>query len=85
MEAFTDEILAVKVEELKDIEDFLEECEICKKPNLIHAGACTRSQILDGDELKDIWREFRIQMKKVMKIVRMNSEKKLKEEETMMG
>ena len=59
MEAFTDEILVVKVEKLKDIEDFWEECETCKKLKLIHAGACTRSEIVDEGELMEIWRKFR--------------------------
>ena len=51
MEAVTDEVLAVKVEKLKNIEDYYEECETCRKPNLIHAGPCTRSELVEGDRL----------------------------------
>ena len=59
METLTVENLAVKMEELNYIEDFLEECETFKKLNLIHVEACTKSEIFEGDELKEIWREFR--------------------------
>ena len=58
------------MKKLKDIEDFDEKFKTYKK-NLIHAGTCTRSEIVEADRLIEIWKEFRIQMKIVMKTVRM--------------
>ena len=55
-EIFSDDDLApeVSVERLKDVEDFDKECGMCKKPNLFHAGTCTRSEIVEEDELIEI-------------------------------
>ena len=85
MEKFSDEVLVAKVEELVDIKDYENRCESCKRLVLIHTEihACTRSETVDDDELIQIWSEFRIWMRNVMIIVRMNREKKLMEEEKM--
>ena len=81
MEGYSDAELVVRVGRLQDVEDYDEECATCQKPNLLHNGACVRSEKVEEEELLGIWKEFRIKMKVVMKNVREEREKRLWEVE----
>ena len=67
MEGYSDADLVVRVGRLQDVEDYDEECVTCQKPNLLHNGACVRSEKVEEEELLGIWKEFRVRMKVVMK------------------
>ena len=52
-EAFSNDNLAVQVETLKDVGDYYIKYDMYKKPNMIHIGVCTISDIVEGGELID--------------------------------
>ena len=81
MEGLTDEELMNLVRRLKEIDDFDDECESCRKPSLLHTGAYVRSEMVDDEELVGIWKEFRVRMKSVKKSIREEREQNLKEVE----
>ena len=77
IEGLTDENLMDRVRKLKEIDDFDDECESCRKPSLLHAGACVRSETVDDKELVGIWKEFRVKMKSVIRKIRAEREDNL--------
>ena len=81
MEALTDDELVSHLRRMKEIDDYDDECESCQKPSLLHAGACVRSEIVDDDELAGIWKEFRLRMKSLTRLIRAEREQYLKEAE----
>ena len=81
METLNDYDLMRRVRNLVDSEDFDDECELCHKPRLVHAGLCVRSETVDADCLVEIWKEFRVRMKSLMKSVREEKMRKVKEVE----
>ena len=81
METLNDDDLMRRVRNLVDSEDFDDECELCHKPRLVHAGLCVRSETVDADFLVEIWKEFRVRMKPLMKSVREEKMRKVKEVE----
>ena len=81
METLNDDDLMRRVRNLVDSEDFDDECELCHKPRLVHAGLCVRSEMVDADCLVDIWKEFGVRMKPLMKSVREEKMTKVKEVE----
>ena len=62
LDLLSDDDLWKKIEKLKDVEDYNEECGTCGKPRILHVGVCIRSEKVTGEELVEIWRLFRNQI-----------------------
>ena len=58
-----------KLEQLKDVQDYNNECGTCGKPEILHEGVCTRSEKLTDKEPKEIGKLFRHCFKPIVKMM----------------
>ena len=69
-ESFSEDELARRWNELARKEDWLEECDMCKLPSMLHRGPCTRKEELKEEEFKELWETWSL-FKEKMKPIRM--------------
>ena len=71
METVLDSELKKRIEGLEEL-DWFNECDLCRKPCLLHVGQCLRSEEdLPPDKMKELWNEFKSRTRPIMKEVMM--------------
>ena len=58
VENFSEEKLEKRWNELDNTEDWDDECEMCKRPVILHIRHCEKKRIVGEDEYREIWREW---------------------------
>ena len=62
-----DDYLWKRIEKLKDVEDYDEECDTCRKPRILHVGVCIRSEKVMIESLIEIWKLFMDRIGRILK------------------
>ena len=56
VESFSDDELVKRWSSLVRKEDWDEECEMSKMPNMLHKGPCTRKEEFNAVQLGELWK-----------------------------
>ena len=67
LKKLTDAKLKKRDNELIDIDDWMNECVACGKPDLLYKGTYTRTEKEPPDELMKTWTEFKKRMKTIVR------------------
>ena len=75
MEKVTDTDMKKRLNKLADFDDCMDECAVCRRPDLLHKGPCTRTEKDSPEGILGILTEFRKRMKTVIRWTKANREK----------
>ena len=69
-------------------DDWIEECEMCKMPSMLHKGPCTRKEELNAFEYGEVWKAwslFKAKMKPILQWQENQEEKARMQSDILVG